>query len=93
MVCTTTLLLHAVIGRFLGDDHVVHVALAQARAGDSHEARLPLQLGDVPRAAVAHAGAQLPNAGPGDFAHAARYAGLKGDMCAITERSLFPIPA
>ena len=34
-----------------------------------------------------------PHTGPDDIAHAARYAGLKGDMCAITERWWFPIPA
>jgi hypothetical protein len=37
--------------------------------------------------------AKFPYTGPDDFARAARYAGQKGDMCAITERWLFPIPA
>jgi len=47
-----------VVGGFLGDDHVVHVALAQTRARDPHEARIPLQLADIPRAAISHGGAQ-----------------------------------
>ena len=51
--------LDAVVRRFLGDDHVVHVALAQARRGDAHEARAARA---APRAfgapTVAHARAQ-----------------------------------
>src|ERR1039458_9281781 len=52
------LLLHPVVGRFLRDDDVVHVALAQAGGRDAQEARLGLQLGDAAGAAVPHAGAQ-----------------------------------
>jgi len=33
------------------------------------------------------------SADPDDFAHAARYARSEGDLCAITERWLFPILA
>src|ERR1039457_4041276 len=51
-------LLDAVVRRFLGDDHVMHVAFAQARRGDPQEARLLLQLRDVARPAVPHAAAQ-----------------------------------
>src|SRR3954466_1017794 len=46
-----------VIRRLLGDRHVVRVALAQARAGDAHEARL-LELPHRGRARVAHGLAQ-----------------------------------
>ena len=48
-------LFHAVIRRFLGNDHVVNVAFAQPRWGDSQETRFPLQLADVARAAISHA--------------------------------------
>src|SRR5690606_17014429 len=50
--------LDTVVRRFLGDDHVVHVALAHAGRGDPHELRVPLQGGDVGAATVAHAGPQ-----------------------------------
>src|ERR1043166_2693828 len=40
------------------DRHVVDVALAQARAGDAHEARLVAELGEARGADVAHGGAQ-----------------------------------
>ena len=51
-------LFHAVIRRFLSNDHVVNVAFPQSRWGNPQEARFPLQLADVARAAVAHAGFQ-----------------------------------
>src|SRR5947209_2483995 len=51
-------LLKAVVGRFLGDDDVVDVALLQTGRGDAHESRARLQLADAPGAAVAHACAQ-----------------------------------
>src|SRR5437016_13404464 len=40
------------------DRHVVHVAFAQAGAGDAHELRLLVQLGQRARADIAHGGAQ-----------------------------------
>src|SRR5439155_26627946 len=52
------LLFKAVVGRFLGDDDVVDVALLEPGRGDAHEARPRLQLADAGRAAVAHAGPQ-----------------------------------
>src|SRR5512139_1378022 len=48
----------AVIRRFLGDLHVVHVAFAHAGAGDAHELRLRAHLLDAARAGVDHRGAQ-----------------------------------
>src|ERR1017187_5951926 len=52
------LLFDTIVGRLAGDDYVVDVTLAQAGAGDAHEMRLLLQLGDASAAHVAHAGAQ-----------------------------------
>src|SRR6185503_10387630 len=49
---------HTVVGRFLGDLHVVHVALAHAGAGDAHELRARAHGGDVLGAGVTHGGAQ-----------------------------------
>src|SRR5882757_11422274 len=40
------------------DGDVVDVAFAQARAGDAHELRLLMELGQVPRADVSHRRAQ-----------------------------------
>src|SRR5262245_57345349 len=40
------------------DGHVVHVAFAQARAGDAHEHGLGVQLGERLGADIAHRGAQ-----------------------------------
>ncbi len=54
----SSLLLEPVVGCFLGDHHVVDVALLERRLGDAHEARLRAQLGEVRCADVAHAGAQ-----------------------------------
>src|ERR1017187_5505999 len=51
-------LLHPVVRRFLGDDYVVYVALAQAGGRDAQETRLGLQFGDAAGAAVSHAGSQ-----------------------------------
>src|SRR6266511_2406722 len=47
-----------VVRRFLLDDDVVHVALAQAGGGDPHEARLRPELADGAAAEVAHAAAE-----------------------------------
>src|SRR6266545_421821 len=47
-----------VVRRFLLDDDVVHVALAQAGGGDPHEARLLAELLDRLAAEVAHAAAE-----------------------------------
>src|SRR6188508_92533 len=49
---------HAVVRRFLGDLHVVHVALAHAGPGDAHELRIGAHGGDAGAARVAHGGAQ-----------------------------------
>src|SRR5580658_9154343 len=51
-------LLDMIVGCFAGDNHVVHVTLTQACAGDAHEARLLLKLRDGTAAEIAHAGAQ-----------------------------------
>src|SRR6266481_819642 len=51
-------LFQPVIRSFPGNDHVMHVTFPQACAADADEARLLLQLRNVPGAAVAHAGAQ-----------------------------------
>src|SRR6185437_10688686 len=48
----------AVIGRFLGDRDIVHVALAHARVGHAHEGRARAHLLDVVAAGIAHGGAQ-----------------------------------
>src|SRR5579862_7756588 len=48
----------AVIGRFLGDGDVMHVALAHAGAGHAHEGRARAHLLDVAAAGVTHRGAQ-----------------------------------
>jgi len=49
-------LLDPVIGRFLGDHHVVYMALAQARGRHPQEPRSLVQCPDVRRTAVPHAG-------------------------------------
>src|SRR5512139_4286254 len=54
----STALLHPVVRGFLGDDHVVHVALPQPRGGDLHEGRPLLEIRHVPGAHVPHAGLQ-----------------------------------
>src|SRR6266545_3776038 len=54
----TVCLFGMVVRGFLGDDDVVHVALAQAGGADAHEAGARAQLVDVAAADVAHAGAQ-----------------------------------
>src|SRR6202140_4906431 len=45
---------HAVVGGFLGDADVVHVALADAGGGDGHEHRARGHMGDVAAAGIAH---------------------------------------
>src|SRR6266705_5537978 len=50
-----------IIRCFFGDDHVVNVALAQARRCDPNESRLLMELGDRSAAAIAHSGAQSSN--------------------------------
>src|SRR5688572_25840617 len=57
-IFSSTLSLEVVVRRFLRDDDVVHVALAEPGRRDPHELRLRLQLGDVRAPGVAHAGAQ-----------------------------------
>src|SRR2546422_98627 len=47
-----------VVGGFLGDDHVVDVALPQTGLGDLNEAGLLLHLGDGAATTIPHAGAQ-----------------------------------
>src|SRR5579885_3435578 len=48
-------LLEPVVRRFLGDDHVVHVALSETGRREAQELRLVLQLGYAARAAISHA--------------------------------------
>src|SRR5262245_2008493 len=52
--------LHPVVRRFLGDDHVVHVALFEARGGDPDELCLAAKLLDIRGADVTHAAADPP---------------------------------
>src|SRR5688572_29556133 len=47
----------AVVRGFFGDEDVMHMAFAQAGAGDAHEARTLLHLGDGVAAGIAHPGA------------------------------------
>src|SRR5580704_3632518 len=47
-----------IVGRLPGDNHVVDVTLAQARAGDAHKLSFLLQFRDAAATQVAHAGAQ-----------------------------------
>src|SRR5450759_1954644 len=51
-------ILRAVVRRFLRNDHIVGMALAQARACDTHEARLLLHVFDRRGTGVAHSLAQ-----------------------------------
>src|SRR4051812_26828738 len=48
-------LLNPVIWRFLGDDDVMHVTLAESGGGDTNETRLVLHLFNGATAAIAHA--------------------------------------
>ena len=48
-------LFHAVVGRFLGNNHIVDMALAKAGSGDANETALFRELRDVACAHVAHA--------------------------------------
>ena len=52
---------HVVVRCLLRDDDVVHVALAEALAGDADELALLAKLLDVVAAGVAHAGTQAPD--------------------------------
>src|ERR1039457_6018918 len=52
------LLFDMIVGRLSCDDHVMHVALAQAGAADTHKLRLLLKIADGCATQVAHAGAQ-----------------------------------
>src|ERR1700689_3034324 len=52
------LLLDMVVGRLASDNHVVHMALAQACAGDAHKLGVLLQFFDRAATQVAHARAQ-----------------------------------
>src|ERR1700678_1796 len=49
-----------IVWALAGDGYVVDVALAKSGAGDAHEARLLLELGDRLRADIAHGGPQAP---------------------------------
>src|SRR5262245_34869786 len=51
----------AVVRGFFGDEDVMHMAFAQAGAGDAHEARTLLHLGDGVAAGIAHSRAQAPH--------------------------------
>src|ERR1043166_4990953 len=51
-------LFHPVVRRFLGNRHIMHVALARARRRNANQLRFPLQLHDRWRTAVAHTSAQ-----------------------------------
>src|SRR5262249_26124098 len=53
-----TLLIRAVVGRFLGDEHVVNMALSQPGRSDADELRFFLQLANRSDTTVAHSGAQ-----------------------------------
>src|SRR5258708_20551748 len=55
---TRCALLHAIVRRFLRDDHVVHMALAQSRRGDSNEPALLAEFFQSGRSHVAHAALQ-----------------------------------
>src|SRR5579871_744881 len=52
---TVSVLLDVVVGSLAGDDDIVHVALAQAGAGDAHELRPLLKILDTSAAEVTHA--------------------------------------
>src|SRR6185312_13454071 len=54
----TRALLHPVIRRFFGDDHVVHVTLFPPRGRHTNEPRILLQLLNRPRPAIPHARAK-----------------------------------
>src|SRR5690606_8042040 len=67
-----------VVRRFLGDLHVVHVALADAGGRDLDELGLLLHVGDGRAAAITHAGAQAAGhlVDDGDHRTLVRYAAL-----------------
>src|SRR6185437_9179565 len=50
--------LRTIVGRFLGHEHVVHVALALAGVGDPDEAGATAQFGEIRRSDIAHPGLQ-----------------------------------
>jgi hypothetical protein len=52
--CASGELLHAVVGGFLGDDHVVDVGFTEAGGGDADEVALFGEFGDGARAYVTH---------------------------------------
>src|ERR1700751_3284891 len=52
----TVRLLNVVVGCFARDDDIMHVAFAQARAGDTHKLSFLLQLLNAIATEVAHAG-------------------------------------
>ncbi len=51
-------LFHAVVGGFLGDDHVVDVGFTEAGSGDADEAAFFGEFGDGARADVTHTALQ-----------------------------------
>src|SRR3970282_2618489 len=56
-----TLALHAVVRRFLRDDHVMDVRLPEAGIRDSGKAAIPPELLHAAATAVPHAGLQAPH--------------------------------
>src|SRR5271157_2063897 len=52
---------NAIVGRFSRNDHIVHVAFAQAGVADAHKLCLFLKIADGCAAQIAHAGAQAAN--------------------------------
>ncbi len=64
-------LVGAVVGRFLGDLHVVHMRFTDAGGGDLDELGLVVHLGDRGAAAVAHGGAHATSHLEDDADHAA----------------------
>src|SRR5512134_1234465 len=60
-ILPSTALLHPVVRGFLGDDHVVDVALPQPRRRDLHAGGPLLEVGDVPGADVSHPRLQPPD--------------------------------
>src|SRR5580693_6733473 len=71
-----------IVWALAGDGDVVDVAFAKSGAGDAHEARLLLELGDGLRPDIAHGGAQAS----GELVHGIRAAHTAGcapscDVC------------
>src|ERR1700730_12008635 len=65
-----------IIRAFARDRHVVDVAFAQSRAGDTHELRLLMELGEIAGADISHRGAQTA----GELMHHIAYRALVGNL-------------